>query len=1454
MAYVSVNLTPSDPQPGSYALSISDCASGSTSQIIATGLTNPSSFPYYFETTSYSGTSGSTCITYELIDVNTGCKCENNISLITPTPTKSFTPTPTPTTTSFSGHSQLIRTINLNLNFFSGSTGTIVDFVPTSEFAMTAETRVTFDLKLKTTGGTEQTISTGVTISNKTKTNKLRVIFDNIPYDELQRYYAEYSGERTDQPGTKINLNGDISYQPLPTNPPPNLVVHKFISCCTNFEIYAKVLVTETQAGGWVFNGQVALHNGMCYTSVGPANQQTNLIFQGPYSQSCSSSACVGLCEDWNTSGGYGQKFIVKALQCCPPFQTFEMTVAAADYPPNQTNDYFFLTGDMAQGSLLYPTGCYRIMGWSDLQATANIHLINGYYDSCTSCHNSPVFGGDPCDEIGNVYRAKKCCANQFITVQIAGVPNVNLNNNPGFYYNGECYEIWDQFNGNSTPSLLITNDNFIPNDVCNSGICGDCPTPTATPTPSTTPAWTPVNKLVTLSGCCDNVTYNVNITLNIETVVNDFVSIASNSTLIPSGCYLVTAINNQTLTSAGIITDNYGQSSCDSCLEDIPCFQKYTACTDICTVVEYPYDTDTYVYNGVVYTIPLVVTSPEHLSPLANEDNIVTSDAWLAMLFYWFGVPNSCDSIPWVCEQSGGFSNNISTANILVLLVAYGTIADEINDAIICPSVYTEGLSPTLNQIYYVPQEDNCYEYVGDVSSASVQSPAISFDITNDYNDCTTCLNATVPTPTPTVTTTSTVTPSVTSSVTPSPTISITPTLTPSSTPTEFIYKVLLSGCCNDVTYVTTVQFTEEISQGETFYWDGSSGSDTLIPQCYTIVSFTSPDGDPTFNIDNSTPYADCPTCVAANPCNYLYKLYPCCTLDSEPILVTVNDSILPELGVTGIVYQGNCYFFGEGQGSGTGITTVTSDDYIVNICEPENQNYCNPCSSLTPTVTPSMTTTPTVTPTPSITHSITPTPSVTKTSTVTPTPTSTSYPTQTNVSLNLCCNESNVTIDNITLQFLGSITSVSVNDGIIWEGIPYSVTSTSSTGGSYATLQINDDNIFTGSSNNCIEAIAASTEPCLSNYYSGCTTGTVYIANGPYALLSIGNYYSSLSIFGEYGDQCVEVIEQGDYGSNYQSVSINSPLSQSLTCCPYPSSTPTPTPTVTPTATVTVTPTITITPTPSSTPDPVLISCSDTLNINDSSFESVINNGVLESFPSSGAKITSSLNLGTCEGTVKIAFQAQTVPDRLIIKNSSGQVFVDTLWLGEVTEDTNTLDGISLISPYNVNTFTWNNDTGYLTYQGDESVSLTSSDLPYNIGETTSDSSAVLANNTWTDSDGVTHLGAEGQIGLTVDGFNYGTYFFETAILGIPHTQSVENNYIVDAWGAGNSQCDPGEVSNSSLNSWASCGGSQVTRVLSFDIPATSDPIYTLEVYGSWWYNQPTAWVAVLLECPEC
>jgi len=1192
MAYVSVNLTPSDPQPGSYVLSISDCASGSTSQIIATGLTNPSSFPYYFETTEYSGTSGSTCISYELIDVNTGCKCENDISLITPTPTKSFTPTPTPTTTSFSGHSELVRTINLDINFFSGSTGTIVDFVPTSQFTMTADTRITFDLLLKTTGGTTQTISTGITISNKTKTAKQRVIFDQIPYNELQRYYCGYSGRRTDTPGTRLNTNGNLNYQPLPTNPPDDpLVVHKFMSCCNGFEIYAKVLWSETQPGGWVYNGEAALQAGLCYVSVGPANQETNLILTGPYSDSCTSSECVEICDDFWGVEGYGgwQKFLVKAEQCCPPYQTYAISVIAPGYPPNQVGDYIFLTGQMGQGSLLYPTGCYKIWGWSDAQVTGDLHIVEGYYNSCPSCHNLSSFNGDPCDDVVNAYRAKKCCANEWITVQIAGVPNVTLSDEPGFYYDGECYQIWDQFNGNSMPQLLITNDNFIPFNVCDSGLCGECPTPSVTPTPSTTPAWTPVNKLVTLSGCCDNETYDVNITLNIETVVNDFVSIQSNSNLIPSGCYLVTAINNQTLTSAGIITDNYGQSSCDSCLDDIPCFQKYTACTDNCVIVEYPYDTATYAYNGQVYDIPLIVTAPEHLAPLANENNIVTSDAWMAMCFYWFGVPNSCEQIPWVCEQVNSTSGGITTANILVLLVAYGSIADEVNDAIICPSVYTENLNPTLNQIYYVPQEDNCYEYVGNVSSASVQIPAINFDITTDYNDCPTCLNASVPTPTPTATVTSTVTPTVTTTSTVTPTPSITPTLTPSSTPTEFLYKVLLSGCCNDVTYVTTVQFSEQISQGETFYWDGSAGSDTLIPQCYTIVNFTAGEGIASFNIDNSSPYADCPTCVAANPCNFLYKLYPCCTLDLEPILVTVNDSILPELGVTGIIYQGNCYYFGEGEGSGTGVVTVTSDDYISNICDNDSAN-CNPCSSLTPTVTPSLTTTPTVTPSVSTTITSTPTPSVTKTSSITPTPSPTAYPTQ-NVTLDTCCGNNDTIVADVTLQFTGATQSVSAGDAITWAGFSYYVESVGGNGGN-VTLQIGDDQIFTGEVNNCVDSIAASTEPCASSWYSGCTTGNIYYGAGVSSLLPVGNTYSSLSLFGEFGDQCVTVIPQGDYGSDYETVLVPPSLPQSLTCCPYPSNTPTPTPTVTPTVTVTVTPTITVSATPPPTPDPVLIS----------------------------------------------------------------------------------------------------------------------------------------------------------------------------------------------------------------------------------------------------------------------
>ena len=65
MAYISVNLGPTDPQPGNYSLYIQSCESGSTQQLVTTGLTNPDSFPYYLETTDFSGTSGATCITYE---------------------------------------------------------------------------------------------------------------------------------------------------------------------------------------------------------------------------------------------------------------------------------------------------------------------------------------------------------------------------------------------------------------------------------------------------------------------------------------------------------------------------------------------------------------------------------------------------------------------------------------------------------------------------------------------------------------------------------------------------------------------------------------------------------------------------------------------------------------------------------------------------------------------------------------------------------------------------------------------------------------------------------------------------------------------------------------------------------------------------------------------------------------------------------------------------------------------------------------------------------------------------------------------------------------------------------------------------------------------------------------------------------------------------------------------
>ncbi len=1180
MAYISVNLGPTDPQPGNYSLYIQSCESGSTQQLVTTGLTNPDSFPYYLETTDFSGTSGATCITYELIDEITSCSCSGNVNLFTPTPTISLTPTPTPSLTPLSGSSSDYITIGGYI-FSSGST-TVFDVTASAKYPTVSESIISFDIILKDSGDTEYSATTSITISRGQQSTKQRIAFNTLNYDELNKSYIKIENAASTRSGDFINTHGNFIYGPSNGGPQgPQYITHRWVSCCdSNESIYARVPLEETQFGGWVYNGEVVSYNGSCWYSIGAVtNISAVLIFTAPDAQGCQSSVCQDLCDD-------NKIFNAVIKECCPPYNTHVVNMTANQYPPYNTEVSCYFNGEMYNGQPQIPLGCYRLINWQTVDGTPNnTHEISSYHSSCDECTYYNIAPDDPCTQTQYLWRAVNCCnPSDYLNVQVDSQVGslINLSQNSGFIANnGNCYRFINSQQILS-PSQLVTINNFIASDICNNTVCPNCvsltPTPTPSPTPSSnTPTWTATTKVLELSGCCDNQTYNTNITLDIATYVGDFVHIVGIDSTISSGCYKVVSINNQSNISNGYVTQNYGDSSCSSCLSSHPCLQQYTGCSDNCSVVSYPYEVIEYSPGGgSTWYIPTIVTEPSHLSPLANESGVVTNEAWVVAMTWYIGEQYSCDLVPWLCDQVNDIDGFLSTADLLSLLSLYGSLESTINESITCPSVYTQGLSPILNDIYYVPQEDKCYEYVGNVNNNGQE--IISFGIGTSYSSCTECIEVMLPSPSST--TTPTTTPSLTPTVTPSitPSITLTPTPTPSTSPTEFIYKVLLSGCCSNSTYLDTIQFTSQISQlTDTFFWSGNT-TQNLIPQCYSITNFVSSTDTPSFTINNDTPYSSCTECVTSNPCNFLYKAVPCCSVGLDPIFVTVNDSNLPVLGLHGIVYDHNCYVFVEGQGTGTGVITVTSDDYLPYLCNDLQlfNQYCGSCASATPSQTPSNTTTPTVTPTltPSATNTVTPT--TTPSNTMTPTPSTTSYQSQ-SVTYQSCCD--NVVYETVAnVYFTGSITSLSEGDAFIYQGIALSVVDDSPTGSTTVNIYLNDSQIFTGETNNCTEAILNSTEPCLNIFYSGCSTGNIYLGlgNNSDIYYTVGDVLYGPSVFSHYGDYCVTVIDNSETYTNYQTVYINDTLSTVSSCCDVPSTTPTPTPSQTQTPT----------PTPSTTP----------------------------------------------------------------------------------------------------------------------------------------------------------------------------------------------------------------------------------------------------------------------------
>ncbi len=459
MAYISVNLTPSDPQPGDYSLYISDCTPGSPQQLIATNLTNPTDFPYYFETTQFSGTSGSTCISYELIDTITSCSCNGDVNLVTPTPTVSFTPTPTPTLTPLSG---VIPRLTVNNVFESsgGGTTTTTNVNIFSNILVDVNTTISFDLKLKDDVGSTTTQSGSLSITARESLGTTELTF-SIPFADLQQGYYEFENIVCSDANAIINVNSNPLYLNN-TFPPPQYTTHEWINCCNPEDtILARVLLTQTQTGGWVFNGNAVTHNGTCWVSNGPVSgQQVPLIFNGPSAQSCQTSTCTNLC-----SNVPNDKFAAYAKSCCPPYDVTVVTFAM-DYLPEEGTIVFF-DGVMYDGNAQIDPGCYTLLGVNSLNASDVIHSVSSTHPSCSSCFNYNQSTLDPCVQTNNLFRAENCCnIGEQITVQLLLNTTPILSLNPGFFYNGNCYRLLYMEQNQNSPSVVISQNSFVFNNM----------------------------------------------------------------------------------------------------------------------------------------------------------------------------------------------------------------------------------------------------------------------------------------------------------------------------------------------------------------------------------------------------------------------------------------------------------------------------------------------------------------------------------------------------------------------------------------------------------------------------------------------------------------------------------------------------------------------------------------------------------------------------------------------------------------------------------------------------------------------------------------------------------------------------------------------------------------------------------------------------------------------------
>ena len=485
MSYVSVSLTPSDPQPGNYSIYISSCISGSTEILIDSGLQNPNDFPYVFNSEDY--LPNENCLKYRISDSLSDCEKTGQIDLSLPTQTPTKTPTPTPTKTPLPNN---VFDVSINAKFSSGST--IAEYTIITSRKVPEDYTINFINKLYDKLGNTYDINVTVTVNKDTQIGTQNYIIPTLNYPDLRkdRYHIEILSSSIYE--AKINRYGDFKFLSTDDDDNPQSVIPwRFEKCCSSGSyIVFNVPVSATQVGGWVYNGEVVVYGQECYKPISSALFPGLVVFPDSDYQSCQSSECQSFCDDYINVG-------LELKHCCIDSYIISNIVVSLPYIPNEGDSIYF------ESDGTYLAGCYRILSFWQSEDSTPYVVDEIFPQGCDECGDSYI------NCAAKTRRAINCCDNNnqiSVLIDDSYPPITNSSLQQGFIWNGQCWIFTNQ-QGNWYESVTLISPNEYLNYPCNNDLCPECNTPTPTPTPTSTPnvPYPPEIKTIRIRSCCDN-------------------------------------------------------------------------------------------------------------------------------------------------------------------------------------------------------------------------------------------------------------------------------------------------------------------------------------------------------------------------------------------------------------------------------------------------------------------------------------------------------------------------------------------------------------------------------------------------------------------------------------------------------------------------------------------------------------------------------------------------------------------------------------------------------------------------------------------------------------------------------------------------------------------------------------------------------------------------------------